>query len=113
VEGDTMKTPEEQAAATNTPDETTNGISQPPAKPSKAAPLFSKNEFEAKNKRRLALIDKEFGSGLTKEEEQEMAQLETETNQYMDAVYPLPFHMLNELRETARREGLLDKKTEG
>jgi hypothetical protein len=106
-----MKTPQEQLAASSTPaDETTKGVHQAPAAPPKGEPPMSKKEFEAKNTRRLELIDKEFDGGeLTNEEERELAQLDEETDRYIDALYPLPFHMLEGLREIAIREGLICK----
>src|SRR5579872_6192888 len=103
-----MKTPEEQSAATNAgADETTNGVPQPPVASPKAVPPMSKNEFEAKNKRRLELINKDFdGGGLNKEEQEELTRLEEETDRYIDAVFPLPFHLLEEIKESFRREGI-------
>lgn len=107
-----MKKPrKEPRATTSPPDATTNGVTQPPSVPAKKKPPMSKKEFESKNKRRLELLGKEFDGGeLTKEEEQELAELTKETERYVDAVYPLPFAMLDELRDIARREGLIDKK---
>jgi hypothetical protein len=68
---------------------------------------MSKKEFEAKNKRRHELIDKEFdGGGLTEEEKEELARLEKETDQYLDAVFPLPFHIIEKMKELARKDGI-------
>jgi hypothetical protein len=103
-----MKTPEEQAAATNAPaEETTNGVPQPPAPPAPPVPPMSKEEFEAKNKRRHELINKEFdGGGLSQEEQGELTRLEEETDRYIDAIVPLPFHLLEEIKESFRWEGI-------
>jgi hypothetical protein len=108
VEGDAMKTPEEQAAATNAAaDETTNGVPVPSMPALKSGPPFTKAEFEVKNARRHELIDKKYnGGGLTDEEGQELERLQKETGEYIDAIFPLPFEMIEKLKELARKDGI-------
>jgi hypothetical protein len=103
-----MKTPEEQTAApTRSADQAINGIHQPPGLPSNGEPPMSKQEFEAKNKRRLELIEKDLHrGGLSKEEEDELTHLEEVTDYYIDTIFPLPFAQLEEIKEAFRRDGI-------
>jgi hypothetical protein len=104
-----MKTPEEQAAETNTPaEETTNGVPQPPsAAPAPKVLPMSEEEFRAKNNRRHDLIWKEYdGGGLTEEEEKELERLQNETQRYVEALHPMSFAMIEEAKEIARRQGI-------
>jgi hypothetical protein len=65
-------------------------------------------QVDTLNKRRLALIDKEFdGGGLNPEEAQELERLQDQVFGILDAYWPLPFDKLTEIRECMKREGLL------
>jgi hypothetical protein len=107
MEGHAMKTPEEQTDATTEPaDAPTNGVPRTPPAPSKPLLPMTEDEYNRKNERRHALIDKEFDGGLTAAEEQELALLEKVTSQYLDAAFPLPFEIIEKMKELARKDGI-------
>ncbi len=63
---------------------------QPQAVREKPAEMWS----EVKNARRVALIDKQFDSGLSEAEERELAALQQEVCEYQERVAPLNNHAL-------------------
>jgi hypothetical protein len=70
--------------------------------------LFSSEEERpSKNRRRAELIEKKFSTGLTATEDAELERLQEDMDRYLDATWPLPFDILEDIRECARREGLI------
>jgi DNA-binding transcriptional ArsR family regulator len=63
-------------------------------------------EWEALNRRRLHLIDKEVEKGLTGPEEAELHILQGKADAYLDLIAPLPFEIFDRLRESAKKDGL-------
>lgn len=59
-----------------------------------------------RNRRRVELIHKELEEGLDPAEEKELHGLQAEMSRYLDALMPLPFDLLEEIRDCARRDGL-------
>jgi hypothetical protein len=62
--------------------------------------------WESLNKRRLDLIEKEAGAGLSGDEQAELERIQEETGRYLNAVAPLPFELLERFEERARRAGV-------
>jgi hypothetical protein len=107
VEDDAMKTPDEPTTAMTPPTVgANNGVPQSVAL-SRNGPPPSKDEFEVMNRRRLALIDKEYdGGGLTDQETTELAQFTTAVSRYLDALSPTTEEIINHLKGRARKAGL-------
>jgi hypothetical protein len=55
-----------------------------------------------KNRRRVALIDKQFSEGLNSAEAEELLGLQAEMDQRLETVAPLPYEELELLEERAR-----------
>jgi len=64
------------------------------------------SSWEDLNRHRLNLIDKEVDQELTVEEEAELHVLQQKADDYLDIVAPLPFEILDKLRECAQEDGL-------
>ncbi len=62
--------------------------------------------WESLEKRRRDLIEKEAGDGLDEEERNELEALQKETGQFLNLVAPLPFEVLEQFEERARRAGV-------
>src|SRR5262245_55813488 len=62
--------------------------------------------WESLNRRRLELIEKEAGDGLSEEEQSELERIQEVTGRYLNVVAPLPFERLERLEERARRAGI-------
>lgn len=59
------------------------------------------------NRRRLKLIDKDMEHGLSAVEKAELDELEKEAEDYVNRVAPLPFGMLEKLKECAAKDGFI------
>ncbi len=57
------------------------------------------------NRRRLKLIDKDMEQGLSAAEKAELDELENKARDYVNRLFPLPFGMLEKLRECAAKDG--------
>lgn len=58
-------------------------------------------DWAVTNRRRIALIVKQFTEGLGPDEEGELQQLQAQADRYLDEVAPLPFEHLRDLEERA------------
>ena len=67
---------------------------------------YSVEEWKALTKRRIELIDKEAGDGLDAEELAELERIQKVTGKYLNRIAPLPFDLLDQFEERARRAGL-------
>jgi hypothetical protein len=102
-----MKAPDEPPTAVTPPTEGANLGVPLSVSPSRNGPPPSKEEFEIMNRRRLALIDKEYdGGGLTAAETTELAQLTAAVGRYLDALSPTTDEIINHLKGRARKAGL-------
>jgi hypothetical protein len=63
-------------------------------------------KWEWLNRRRVALIEKEAGDGLGADEQSELDRIQRETGRYHNTIAPLPFDMLEQFEESARRAGI-------
>ncbi len=59
------------------------------------------------NQRRLTLIDKDMGRGLSPSEEKELEDLEKWAEDYMATAFPISFEIIDRLKECAERDGLI------
>jgi hypothetical protein len=66
-----------------------------------------KAAFARLNQRRIALINKEFDQGLSDKEKAELEQLQAAMDRFLEENMPLPFDILEQAKECAKREGLL------
>jgi hypothetical protein len=62
--------------------------------------------WESLNKRRLELIEKEAGGGLSEEEQSELETIQEVTGRYLNVVASLPLEKLGRFEERARRAGI-------
>jgi hypothetical protein len=58
------------------------------------------------NARRVHLINKEIAEGLSPSEKAELDDLQGQVERYLDARFPLPFHILDRLGELAAKDGI-------
>jgi hypothetical protein len=58
------------------------------------------------NQRRLELIDRDIGQGLSVSERAELEDLEKKADDYLDKVAPLPFEMIEKLKAALAEDGL-------
>jgi hypothetical protein len=65
-------------------------------------PIVPHGSPEQQNERRLALIRKHFGGGLSLPEQAEWAQLEIVRSNYINREFPLPFETLQQFKEVIR-----------
>lgn len=102
-----MKEPDEPTTAVNqSTGEANDGVPRS-ATPSPNVPPPSAEEFEAMNRRRLDLIDKEYdGGGLTTEEAAELAYLTCAVGRYLDALSPTTDKIIEHIKGRARKAGL-------
>jgi hypothetical protein len=63
-------------------------------------------KWEALNKRRVELIEKEADAGLSEEELSELEAIQKEIGRYLNIIAPLPFEVLEQFEERARRAGI-------
>jgi hypothetical protein len=70
---------------------------------SSVAPDATEGSWDAKNRRRIFLINKEFDEGLTASEKAELRELQEDVDRHVDALHPLPTREVSQLLETARR----------
>ncbi len=63
-------------------------------------------KWESLNRRRVELIEKEADVGLGEDEQSELEGIQKETGRYFNTIAPLPFDMLEEFEERARRAGI-------
>jgi hypothetical protein len=78
-------------------------VSHPADLGSSLAPDAAEEPWEAKNRRRIFLINKEFDEGLTASEKAELRELQEEVDRHVDALHPLPTREVSQLLEKARR----------
>lgn len=74
-------------------------------------PSASPSGWPGKNARRLELIDKTVGKGLTAAETEELRELQKECDRFLEVLQPLPFDVLEQVKACARREGLIPPST--
>jgi hypothetical protein len=109
---ETAMTPIEKSTPTASPIGEVNGALDHHPMPKNRMPspeeqAVLKARIEAINPRRIDLIKKELAEGLTEQEAQELERLQNEMDGCLDALWPLPFHIIEEIKAIARREGLL------
>jgi hypothetical protein len=63
-------------------------------------------EWESLNRRRIELIEKECGIGLSEDEQEELERIQKITGRYLNIIAPLPFAWLEQFEERARRAGI-------
>lgn len=78
-------------------------VSHPADLGSSVAPGAAEEPWEAKNRRRISLINKEIDEGLTALEKAELRGLQEDVDAHVDALHPLPTREVSQLLETARR----------
>ena len=66
----------------------------------------SEGRWESLNKRRLELIEKEAGVGLSEDEQSELETIQKETGRRLNIIAPSPFELLERLEEQVRRAGI-------